>query len=109
MPSARDGAPWHDIEFTYEAICTAPDAVLTCVQALVDAAGNPLLTMSKSGGPAIFLQDTGVPLPPEYQAGHVSTAINKQCQQRIRTNNMRRILKFPVREGTLAGMHGMKS
>ncbi|RKU16248.1 hypothetical protein C6503_12505 [Candidatus Poribacteria bacterium] len=50
MPSARDGAPWHDIDFKYEAICAAPDAVLACVQALVDAAVNPLLTLSKSGG-----------------------------------------------------------
>lgn len=50
MPSARDGAPWHDIDFKYEAICAAPDAVLACVQALVDAVANPLLTMSKSGG-----------------------------------------------------------
>ena len=49
-PSARDGASWHDIDFKYEAICAAPDAVLACVQALVDAVANPLLTMSKSGG-----------------------------------------------------------
>ena len=50
MPSARDGAPWHDIEFKYEAICAAPDAVLACVQALVSAVANPLLTLTKSGG-----------------------------------------------------------
>ncbi|MXZ00521.1 hypothetical protein F4Y93_07690, partial [Candidatus Poribacteria bacterium] len=50
MPSARDGAPWHDIDFKYEAICASPDAVLACVQALVDTAVNPLLTLSKSGG-----------------------------------------------------------
>ena len=50
MPSARDGAPWHDIDFKYEALCAAPDAVLTCVQALVDSVANPLLTMLKSGG-----------------------------------------------------------
>ena len=50
MPSARDGAPWHDIDFQYEAICAAPDAILACVQALVDAVANPLLTLSKSGG-----------------------------------------------------------
>ena len=50
MPSGRDGAPWHDIDFKYEAICAAPDAVLACVQALVNTAGNPLLTLSKSGG-----------------------------------------------------------
>ena len=49
-PSARDGALWHDIDFKYEALCAAPDAVLACVQALVDAVANPLLTMSKSGG-----------------------------------------------------------
>ena len=50
MPSARDGAPWHDIDFKYEAICAAPDAVLACVQALVSAVANPLLTLTKSGG-----------------------------------------------------------
>ena len=49
-PSARDGAPWHDIDFKYEAICAAPDVILACVQALVDAVMNPLLTMTKSGG-----------------------------------------------------------
>ncbi|RKU22853.1 hypothetical protein C6503_03560 [Candidatus Poribacteria bacterium] len=49
-PSERDGAPWHDIDFKYEAICAAPDAVFACVQALVDAVANPLLVMSKSGG-----------------------------------------------------------
>ena len=50
IPSARDGASWHDIDFKYEAICAAPDAVFACVQALVDAVANPLLTLSKSGG-----------------------------------------------------------
>ncbi len=50
MPSVRDGAPWHDITFKYEAICAAPDVILACVQALVDAVANPLLTMTKSGG-----------------------------------------------------------
>ena len=50
MPSARDGASWHDIDFKYEAICAAPDAVLACVQALVSAVANPLLTLTKSGG-----------------------------------------------------------
>ena len=49
-PSAHDGAPWHDVYFKYEAICAAPDAILACVQALVCAAVNPLLTLSKSGG-----------------------------------------------------------
>ena len=50
MPSARDGAPWHDIDFKYEAICAAPDTILAGVQTLVDSVANPLLTMTKSGG-----------------------------------------------------------
>ena len=49
-PSERDGARWHDIDFKYEALCAAPDAVLACVEALVNAVENPLLTMSKDGG-----------------------------------------------------------
>ena len=50
IPSAREDAPWHDIDFKYEAIHAAPDAVFACVEALVDAVANPLLVMSKSGG-----------------------------------------------------------
>ena len=50
IPSGRDGAQWHDLNFKYDAICAAPDAVLTCIEALVNAVANPLLTLSKSGG-----------------------------------------------------------
>ena len=50
IPSAYDGAPWHDITFKYEILCAAPDAVLACIQALIDTVANPLLTMTKSGG-----------------------------------------------------------
>ena len=50
IPSERDGAPWHDIDFKYEAICAAPDAVFACIEALINVIANPLLTMSKSGG-----------------------------------------------------------
>ena len=50
VPSASDSAPWHDIDFKYEAICAAPEAVFTCIEALVNAVENPLVTMSKSGG-----------------------------------------------------------
>ncbi len=50
VPSERNGAPWHDIDFKYEAICAAPEVVLACVQALVNAVANPLLTLTKSGG-----------------------------------------------------------
>ena len=49
-PSERDGAQWHDIDFKYDAICAAPDAVFTCIEALVNSVANPLLTLSKSGG-----------------------------------------------------------
>ena len=50
MPSKCDGAYWHDFHFTYEAISAAPDAVFTCVETLVSAVNNPLLTMTESGG-----------------------------------------------------------
>ena len=49
-PSERDGAQWHDLDFKYEAICAAPDAVFACIEALVNAVVNPLLTLSESGG-----------------------------------------------------------
>ena len=48
--SERDGARWHDIDFTYQALCAAPDAVTVCIETLVSAVANPLLTLSKSGG-----------------------------------------------------------
>ena len=50
IPSERDGARWHDLNFTYQALCAAPDAVIACIEALVNAVVNPLLTMSRSGG-----------------------------------------------------------
>ena len=50
IPSERDGARWHDIDFKYEAISAAPDAIFACIDALVNAIDNPLLTLSKSGG-----------------------------------------------------------
>ena len=50
IPSERDGARWHDLDFTYPAVCAAPDAVYACIEALVNAVENPLLTLSKSGG-----------------------------------------------------------
>ena len=50
MPSARDGANWHDIEFTYRAIQDAPDAIVACVDALINAVMNPLLTLLTDGG-----------------------------------------------------------
>ena len=50
IPSERHGARWHDFEFKYEAICAAPEAVLSCIETLVNVVGNPLLTLTKSGG-----------------------------------------------------------
>ena len=49
-PSARDGACWHDLNFTYEAVCAAPDAVSVCIETLVNIVANPLLMVTKSGG-----------------------------------------------------------
>ena len=49
-PSGRDGAHWHDLDFTYTAISATPDAVLTCIERLVNAVPNPLLTLTNSGG-----------------------------------------------------------
>ena len=49
-PSGRDGAQWHDIDFKYDAICAAPDAVLTCIKALINSVANPLLVLTNSGG-----------------------------------------------------------
>ena len=50
MPSDRNGTRWHDLDFKYEALCNAPDAVLDCIEALVNAVSNPLLTLTRSGG-----------------------------------------------------------
>lgn len=50
IPSEHGGAQWHDLNFTYQAICAAPDAVLACIERLVNAVANPLLTILKSGG-----------------------------------------------------------
>ena len=50
IPSEHAGARWHDIHFTYQAICAESDAVMTCIETLVDSVVNPLLTLTKSGG-----------------------------------------------------------
>ena len=50
IPSEREGARWHDLHFTYASICAAPDAVLTCIETLIDVVAHPLLTLTKSGG-----------------------------------------------------------
>ena len=50
IPSERDGANWHDIDFKHEAICAAPDAVIACIEAIVSVVANPLLTLTKTGG-----------------------------------------------------------
>ena len=49
IPSGRDGARWHDLDFKYEALCVAPDAVIACIDVLINIVVNPLLTMTKSG------------------------------------------------------------
>ena len=49
-PSGYDDAPWHDIEFTNQVILRAPDAVSACLEALIRAVVNPLVTLTKDGG-----------------------------------------------------------
>ena len=56
IPSQRDGAHWHDLNFTYQALCDAPDAVLTCIEALLNSVANPLLTLTRSGGLRLSLR-----------------------------------------------------
>ena len=48
--SGYEEAPWHDIEFTHQAILRAPDAVSACLEALIRAVVNPLVTLTKDGG-----------------------------------------------------------
>ena len=50
IPSERDGARWHDFEFTYPALCAAADAVIACIEKLIEVTTNPLLVLTKSGG-----------------------------------------------------------
>ena len=50
IPSERNGARWHDLSFTYQAICAAPEAVFACIEGLVNTVTNPLLTLTNSGG-----------------------------------------------------------
>ena len=68
------GARWraHGMTSTLnmKPVCTAPDAILACVQALVDSVANPLLTMSKSGGLRFSCRIPGY-LHPEYRANTV--------------------------------------
>lgn len=49
-PSECNGAYWHDIELTREAVDSAPDAVMDCIEALLSLATNPVLTMTADGG-----------------------------------------------------------
>ena len=50
IPSERNGARWHDLHITYQAICADPDAVMACIESLVASTVNPLLTLTKSAG-----------------------------------------------------------
>ena len=50
IPSAHEGANWHDFYFKYEAISAEPDAVVACIEALVRTTASPLLILTQSGG-----------------------------------------------------------
>ena len=49
IPSERAGAHWHDLNFTYQALCDAPDAVLACIEALFSTIANPAVNAYKVG------------------------------------------------------------
>ena len=71
IPSEHDGARWHDLHFTYQAICSDPDAVMACIEGLVDSVVNPLLTLTKSGGLRFTCRI------PDYL--HPNTADDRSC------------------------------
>ena len=50
IPSEHNGARWNDLNFTYEVICSEQEAVYACIEGLINAAVNPLLTITESGG-----------------------------------------------------------
>lgn len=50
IPSERYGARWHDVDFNYESIYIASEAILRCIEALIKVSANPLITLTKSGG-----------------------------------------------------------
>lgn len=50
VPSSIDDAHWHDLEFKYDAIRSEPDAILTCIETLINIVPNPLLTITRFGG-----------------------------------------------------------
>lgn len=49
IPSENNGAYWHDFIFTYNAIKNVPDAVMSCLEVMIDSVPNPLLTLGKDG------------------------------------------------------------
>ena len=48
--SGEESRNWHDIEFTHQAILSAPDEVSACWEALINSVVNPLVTLTKEGG-----------------------------------------------------------
>ena len=66
-PSERDGASWHDLEFTSQAVNTAPEVVSDCLEALISLTKNPLLTMTPSGGLRFSCRITGYLHPKSEQ------------------------------------------
>ena len=86
IPSERNGARWHDLYFSYQAVCAAPDAVLTCIEALVKTTVNPLLTLTKSGGlrfscriPSYLHPSTDA--EKSYIYKHAPTAEDSHCRE----------------------------
>ena len=68
--SAGKGGNWHDIEFTYQAVLDAPDTVSACLEALIFAVVNPLVTLTKEGGLRFSCRVTDYIHPGTLEAKH---------------------------------------
>ena len=60
LPNAH-GAHWHDLNFTYQALCDAPDAVLTCIEALLNSCCQPTANTYKVGGTPPLFENSKLP------------------------------------------------
>ena len=85
IPSERDGARWHDFVFTYQAVCDAPDAVLTCIESLLNSVANPLLTLTKSGGLRLSFRIPNY-LHPDSEEEKLNISINIHRPPKIHSN-----------------------
>ena len=104
-PSQRGDARWHDLDFSYHAICAAPDAVLSCIQVLCNAVVNPLLVITKSGGCVFLVEFQIIYTRIQKQQGYISTRAHIHRQT---NSNAIFTLKCLVKQDIVRGMPGMR-